>query len=75
MNMGAYLPRMICRLDYERLFTGGPIGIGGDPATTEGEKSNPFGNRCNRESRWNICRAANFIIQKRRSKEAKSNSS
>ena len=28
---------------YERLFTGGPIGIGGDPATTEGEKSNPFG--------------------------------
>ncbi|MGI5868649.1 MAG: hypothetical protein ACOX9C_04285 [Kiritimatiellia bacterium] len=28
---------------YERLFTGGPVGIGGDPATTEGEKSNPFG--------------------------------
>jgi hypothetical protein len=28
---------------YERLFTDGPIGIGGDPATTEGEKSNPFG--------------------------------
>lgn len=30
-------------IGYERLFTGGPIGIGGDPATTEGEKSNPFG--------------------------------
>ncbi|NLN01528.1 MAG: hypothetical protein GX174_06470, partial [Lentisphaerae bacterium] len=28
---------------YERLFTGGPVGIGGDPATTEGAKSNPFG--------------------------------
>ena len=28
---------------YERMFTGGPVGIGGDPATTEGEKSNPFG--------------------------------
>lgn len=24
-------------------FTGGPVGIGGDPATTEGAKSNPFG--------------------------------
>ena len=30
---------------WERLFdlSQGPIGIGGDPATTEGEKSNPFG--------------------------------
>jgi hypothetical protein len=29
---------------WERLFTpGDPVGIGGDPATTEGEKSNPFG--------------------------------
>jgi len=28
---------------WERLFTGGPVGIGGDPATTEGAKSNPFG--------------------------------
>jgi len=28
---------------FERLFTGGPIGIGGDPATTENETSNPFG--------------------------------
>lgn len=24
-------------------FTGGPVGIGGDPATTDGAKSNPFG--------------------------------
>lgn len=31
---------------WERLFTGGPVGIGGDPATTEGEKSNPFGIVC-----------------------------
>ena len=28
---------------YERLFGDGPVGIGADPATTEGEKSNPFG--------------------------------
>lgn len=28
---------------FERLFTGGPIGIGGDPATTENKTSNPFG--------------------------------
>jgi hypothetical protein len=28
---------------YDRLFTGGPVGIGADPATTEGAKSNPFG--------------------------------
>lgn len=28
---------------WERLFAGGAVGIGADPATTEGEKSNPFG--------------------------------
>lgn len=28
---------------WERLFTGGPLGIGVDPATTEGGKSNPTG--------------------------------
>jgi len=28
---------------WRRNFTGGPIGIGADPATTEKQKSNPFG--------------------------------
>lgn len=28
---------------YQNIFAGGPIGIGGDPATTEGKTSNPFG--------------------------------
>ena len=45
---------------WERLFdlSKGPVGIGADPATTEGEKSNPFGIAVTQRIGFGIRRAA-----------------